>query len=449
MFLAHRLMKRRRLHRVMAMAMLSAACCVLLALGFTVPAHASAGNRPIYIVHVHDTINPGLQDFIEHAIAVAEEDSAECLIVELDTPGGLVTAMRGMVKAIMNAKVPVVVYVSPSGAQAASAGVFITAAADVAAMAPGTNIGAAHPVTATGGDVPETMNEKVVNDLVAFVKSLAEERGRNAEWLEEAVRKSVSATAEEAFAQNVIDLVAQDLPDLITQLDGWQVQRKGYQRTIRTRGKEIVPIEPKWRHKVLRAISNPNIAYILLMIGLAGLYFELSQPGVVLPGVIGAISLVLAFYAMQTIPVNYAGFILIVLAIIFFILEIKVASYGMLSLAGTLCLILGSLMLFRVPGQPFRLAMPVFIPTVLTVSAFFAGVAALAFRAHMRRPQVGMEALIGAEGTVTQALNPEGKVFVQGELWNAVSDEPLPKGARVRVVAVQNLKLHVTGINDK
>lgn len=449
MFLVHRLMKRRRLQWFMAMGMLSAACCIFLVRFFTIPAHASGENRPIYIVHVHDTINPGLQDFIEHAIEVAEEDSAECLIIELDTPGGLVTAMRGIVKAMMNAKVPVVVYVSPSGAQAASAGVFITAAADVAAMAPGTNIGAAHPVTATGGDVPETMNEKVVNDLVAFVKSLAEERGRNAKWLEEAVRKSVSATAEEAFAQNVIDLVAQDLPDLLKQLDGWQVQRKGYQRTIHTHGKEIVPIEPGWRHKVLRAISNPNIAYILLMIGLAGLYFELSQPGVVLPGVIGAISLVLAFYAMQTIPVNYAGFILIVLAIIFFILEIKVASYGMLSLAGTLSLILGSLMLFHVPGQPFRVAMPVFIPTVLTVSAFFAGVAALAFRAQMRRPQVGVEALIGAEGTVTQALNPEGKVFVQGELWNAESDRPLPEGARVRVVAVRNLKLHVTGINDK
>lgn len=412
-------------------------------------AETTADDRPIYIIHIHDTINPGLQDFIEHAIDVAEEHSAECLIMELDTPGGLVTAMRGIVKAMMNAKIPVVVYVSPSGAQAASAGVFITAAADVAAMAPGTNIGAAHPVTATGGDVPETMNEKVVNDLVAFIKSLAEERGRNAAWLEEAVRKSVSATAEEAFARNVIDLVAQDLPDLMKKLDGWEVHRKGYQRTLRTHGKPIVPIEPGWRHKVLRAISNPNIAYILLMIGLAGLYFELSQPGVVLPGVIGAISLVLAFYAMQTIPVNYAGFILIILALIFFILEIKVASYGMLSLAGTLSLILGSLMLFHVPGQPFRVALPVFIPTVLTVSAFFAAVAALAFRAQMRRPQVGIEALIGAEGTVTQALNPEGKVFVQGELWNAESDRPLPEGSRVRVVSVRNLKLHVTGINDK
>ncbi len=444
-----RLMKKRRLGWLGFLGMVCLALLLWTMRFVPFSAQAAEDKRPIYIIHVHDTINPGLQDFIEHAIETAEEASAECLIVELDTPGGLVTAMRGIVKAMMNAKIPVVVYVSPRGAQAASAGVFITAAADVAAMAPGTNIGAAHPVTATGGDVPETMNEKVVNDLVAFVKSIAEERGRNAQWLEEAVRKSVSATAEEAFAQNVIDLVAQDIPDLVKQLDGWQVQRKGYQRTLQTHGKEIVPIEPGWRHKVLRAISNPNIAYILLMIGLAGLYFELSQPGVVLPGVIGAISLVLAFYAMQTIPVNYAGFILIVLAVIFFILEIKVASYGMLSLAGTLSLILGSLMLFHVPGQPFRVAMSVFIPTVLTVSAFFAAVAALAFRAQMRRPQVGVEALIGAEGTVTQALNPEGKVFVEGELWNAESNQPVPEGARVRVVSVRNLKLHVTRINDK
>lgn len=430
----------------LATALLSA---VLMGCGAWSASATAAEQRPIYLVHLHDTINPGLQDFIEHAIEKAEEADAECLIMELDTPGGLVTAMRGIVKAMMNAKIPVVVFVSPSGAQAASAGVFITAAADVAAMAPGTNIGAAHPVTATGGDVPETMNEKVVNDLVAFVKSLAEDRGRNAKWLEEAVRKSISATAEEAFAQNVIDLVAQDLPDLLKQLDGWEVHRKGYQRTLRTHGKPVQVIEPGWRHKVLRAISNPNIAYILLMIGLAGLYFELSQPGVVLPGVIGAISLVLAFYAMQTIPVNYAGFILILLAVIFFILEIKVASYGMLSLAGTLSLILGSLMLFHVPGQPFRVALPIFIPTVVTVSAFFAGVAALAFRAQMRRPQVGVEALVGAEGVVTQSLNPEGKVFVQGELWNAESDQPIAQGERVRVVSVRNLKLHVTRINDK
>jgi membrane-bound serine protease (ClpP class) len=440
-------MQRRRAGST-ALFLVLVAICLLIA-GAREAGHAQ--DRHINVIRVHDTINPGLQDFIQYAIDRSEEESAECLILELDTPGGLMTAMRGIVKALMNAKIPVVVFVAPSGAQAASAGVLITAAADVAAMAPGTNIGAAHPVTATGGDVPETMNEKVVNDMVAFAKSIAEERGRNAQWLEDAIRKSVSITAEEAFSLNVIDLVARDLGDLLEKLDGWEVQRKGYSRTLTTRGAEIRHIEPGWRHKVLRAISNPNIAYILLMIGLAGLYFELSQPGVVLPGVIGAIALVLAFYAMQTIPVNYAGFILIALAVVFFILEIKVASYGMLSLAGITCLVLGSLMLFHVPGQPFRLAMPVFIPTVLTVSAFFVGVATLAFRAQMRRPQTGVEALVGTTGVVTRPIGPdrEGKVFVEGELWNAESDETIPEGARVEVVSVRNLKLQVKRIDDK
>ncbi|SMC17570.1 membrane-bound serine protease (ClpP class) [Desulfacinum hydrothermale DSM 13146] len=440
-------MQHRRIHA-------TALILILCAVGWLLPGaggSAHAQDRHINVIRVQDTINPGLQDFIQYAIAQSEEDSAQCLIMELDTPGGLMTAMRGIVKSIMNAKIPVVVFVAPSGAQAASAGVLITAAADVAAMAPGTNIGAAHPVTATGGDVPKTMNEKVVNDMVAFAKSIAEERGRNGQWLEEAIRKSVSVTAEEAFALNVIDLVARDLGDLLAKLDGWEVQRKGYSRTLTTKGAEIRHLEPGWRHKVLRAISNPNIAYILLMIGLAGLYFELSQPGVVLPGVIGAIALVLAFYAMQTLPVNYAGFILIALAVVFFILEIKVASYGMLSLAGITCLVLGSLMLFHVPGEPFRLALPVFIPTVLTVSAFFVGVATLAFRAQRRPPQTGLEALVGAVGVVTRAMGPgrEGKVFVEGELWNAQSEEPIPEGARVEVVSVRNLKLQVKRIDDK
>ncbi len=423
--------------------------CFLVLAGTAASERSFAQSGHINVIQAHDTINPGLQDFIEFAVKRSEEEGAECLIIELDTPGGLMTAMRGIVKTIMNSRVPVVVFVSPSGAQAASAGVLITAAADIAAMAPGTNIGAAHPVTATGKDVPKTMNEKVVNDMVAFAKSIAEERGRNAQWLEEAIRKSVSVPAEEAFSLNVIDLVARDLTDLLEKLDGWEVLRKGYSRTLHTKNKEIRHLEAGWRHKVLRAISNPNIAYILLMIGLAGLYFELSQPGVVLPGVVGAIALVLAFYALQTIPVNYAGFILIALAVVFFILEIKVASYGMLSLAGIVSLVLGSLMLFHVPGQPFRLALSVFIPTVGTVSLFFVAVATLAYRAQRRRPQTGLEALVGAVGTVTQELRPEGKVFIEGELWNAESTEPIPKGAKVRVVSAKNLKLQVQRIDDK
>jgi membrane-bound serine protease (ClpP class) len=409
----------------------------------------AAEKRRVTVVKVRDTINPGVEDFIRYAINRSEDEKAEFLIILLDTPGGLMTSMRGTAQAILNSPVPVVVYVSPSGAQAASAGVFVTAAADIAAMAPGTNIGAAHPVTSTGGDVPSTMNEKVMNDMLAFARSIAAQRGRNAEWLEDAVRKSVSVTAEEAYEKNVIDLVASDLPDLLKKLDGWQLQRKGQTVVLHTEGIEQVSIEPGWQYQILRAIGNPNISYILLMIGLAGLYFELSQPGAILPGVIGGISLILALYAMQTLPVNYAGFLLILLAIVFFILEIKIASYGMLSVAGVLCLVLGSLMLYRVPAHTGELSMSVFIPTIVVISSFFIGVAAVAFRAQMRRPRTGTQILVGLIAEVKQDLSPEGKVFVSGELWNAQADEFIPAGEKVRVVRVENLKLKVKRIDAR
>lgn len=399
------------------------------------------------MIHVQDSINPGVQDFIESAIEQSEGDGAQCLIIFLDTPGGLVTSMRGIVQSILNSRIPVIVYVYPSGAQAASAGVFVTVAADIAAMAPGTNIGAAHPVTSSGEDVSKTMNEKVVNDMLAFARSIGQQRGRNEQWLEAAVKESVSITAEEAFKKNVIDLVADDIPDLLKKLDGWELRRKGYSVTLHTLDAEQRTLEPSWLHQILRAISNPNIAYILLMIGLAGLYFELSQPGAILPGVVGGIALILALYALQSLPVNYAGILLILLAIIFFILEIKIASYGMLSFAGIACLILGSLMLFRTRGYGGQLDMAVFIPTVVTVSAFFVVIASLAFRAQMRKPQTGIDALQGETGIVRQDLSPAGKVFIAGELWNAEADEDIPAGQRVRVVSVENLKLKVKRID--
>ncbi len=408
-----------------------------------------ADTAHINIVQVQDSINPGVEDFLKYAIDRSREEGAECLIILLDTPGGLMASMRGISQAILNSTVPIVVYVSPSGAQAASAGVFVTVAADIAAMAPGTNIGAAHPVSIGGGDVQSTMNEKVVNDMVAFARSIASQRGRNAEWLEDAIRKSVSITADEAFAKNVIDLVAEDLSGLIKKLDGWEVMRKGYTRTLHTEGIEQRRIVPGWQHQVLEAISNPNIAYILLMIGLAGLYFELSQPGAILPGVIGGIALILALYALQTLPVNYAGILFILLAVLFFIVEIKVMSHGLLSFAGVLALVLGSLMLFRVPGHTNRLAMSVFIPTVLIVSGFFVTVATLAFRAQIRRPQIGTEALSGMIGEVKKDLIPEGTVFVNGELWNAVADEDIFAGEKVEVVSEENLRLKVRKISAR
>ena len=403
----------------------------------------------IDIIQIQDSINPGVEDFMKYAIKRSADDKAECLIILLDTPGGLMTSMRGISQAILNSPVPVVVYVFPSGAQAASAGVFITVAADIAAMAPGTNIGAAHPVTAGGADVPSTMNEKVLNDTLAFARSIAAQRGRNAEWMEDAVSKSVSATAEEAFKLNVIDLVAADLPALIKRLDGWHLQRGGTTVVIKTSGVELRNISPSLQHDILRIISNPNLAYILLMIGLAGLYFELSSPGAVLPGVIGGISIVLALYAMQTLPVNYAGFLIILLAIIFFILEMKVASHGLLSLAGVLCLVLGSLMLFRYPEEPMQISLSVFLPTTVAVSAFFAAVARLAFRAQMRKPQTGQEAMVGMIGEVCVEIAPEGRVFVNGESWNAQAEQRIEVGEKVEVLEVHNLKLKVKKIGGR
>lgn len=403
----------------------------------------------INLVTIQDSINPGSKDFLERAIERSAEDHAECLVILLDTPGGLMTTMRGMVQAIMNAPLPVVVYVSPGGAQAASAGVLITIAADIAAMAPGTNIGAAHPVTGTGGDIPKTMNDKVMNDFLAFSRSVATERGRNAEWVATAIRESASITADEAFAANVIDLVANDLDDLIANIDGYQVERKGFSKTLHVKGLERRTVSPEWRDQVLRIIADPSVAYLLLMVGLAGLYFELSHPGTVFPGVVGGISLVAAAYAFQKLPVNYAGFLFILLAVVFFILEIKVASYGMLSFAGVLSLVIGSLMLFRVPGGVGRLSLTVLLPTIGVISAFFVTLATLAFRAQTRKPTTGKEGLLGAVGEVHKDLSPDGKVFVEGELWNACADEPIPQGTKVRVVNIEDLKLKVRRIDAR
>lgn len=297
--------------------------------------------------------------------------------------------------------------------------------------------------------MPSTMTEKVVNDMLAFARSIGTQRGRNTEWLEESIRKSVSITAHEAFEKNVIDLVASDLPDLISRLEGWEIEKHGSTKTLKLKDIEQRTIEPSWQHKVLRAISNPNIAYILLMIGMAGLYFELSQPGAILPGVLGGISLVIALYAMQALSVNFAGILLILLALVFFILEVKVVSYGMLSIAGVLSLLLGSLMLFRAPHQTEKLAFSVLIPTVLLISGFFIGVASLAFRAQRYRPQTGNEVLIGLEGVARTDLAPAGKVFVYGELWNAEADEFIPAGERVEVMEADNLKLKVKRIDAR
>ena len=399
----------------------------------------------IYVIRIADAISPGTAEYIKSGIKKAEENEAACIIIELDTPGGLAESMRLIVQNILASRVPVVVFVSPGGARAASAGVMITMAADVAAMAPGTNIGAAHPVGAGGKDIDGAMSDKIINDMVAQAKSVAEKRGRNANWVEDAIRESVSVTETEALKENIIDLIAKDTEDLIRQLNGREIKDRG--KLELDEANKIV-LEETLRTKILRTISNPNIAYILMMIGLAGLYFELSHPGAIFPGVIGAISLILAFFAMQTLPVNYAGILLIVLAIIFFIMEMKIASYGLLSVAGIVSLLLGSLMLFEGDTPDMKLSWHVLLPTIIMISGFFVGVASLVFRAQISKPATGAGGLVGEIGIVKKALRPEGKVFVHGELWHARAKEPLDEDAKVRVVKVVNLTLEVESVDE-
>ena len=385
-------------------------------------------------------ISPAASGFLKKGITKASDERVSCIIIELDTPGGLAESMREIVMAIFASKIPVVIYVAPSGARAASAGVMITMAADIAAMAPGTNIGAAHPVGAGGKEIGGVMSEKVTNDMVANARSIAQKRGRNADWIERAIRKSVSVTETEALKANVIDIVAKDIDDLIHQINGRKIQDKG---VLKLENVKKILLKEDLRTKILKTISNPNIAYILMMIGLAGLYFELSHPGAVLPGVVGGISIILAFFAFQTIPVNYAGFLLIVLALIFFIMEMKIASYGLLSIAGIISLLLGSIMLFENSGNGMRLSWEVLIPTLVLISGFFVVVSGFVFKSHLHKPRTGARGMVGEIGVVREALMPEGKVFVHGELWRAISNDPIQTGDRVRVVKIVNLVLEV------
>lgn len=399
----------------------------------------------IIIIELEGPINPGTAMYTTRGIDKAKDEGMALIVIRLDTPGGLASSMRTIIKAILNSPIPVVVYVGPTGAGAASAGVMVTVAGHVAAMAPGTNIGAAHPVTAGGKDIETTMSEKVVNDMASYARGIAEEKGRNGEWVEKAIRESVSITADEALEKGVIDLVARDMDDLIASLDGREVTLKSGKVTLKTTDLKKVNYRPSFRDKVLKTISDPNIAYILMMIGLAGLYFELSHPGAIFPGVIGAISLILAFYSFQTLPVNYAGLMLIALAIIFFVAEVKVTSYGVLSIGGLVSLTIGSIMLFEDTG----LSLSVLIPTVLLVGGFFVVVAGLAFRAFRARPQGGTEGLIGEIGMVKEPLDPEGLVFVHGEYWRAQSPEMVEEGERVEVLSMEGLLLKVRRVIDK
>jgi membrane-bound serine protease (ClpP class) len=434
---------RHRTRRIICMAAVTAALLIgILLSGRNLPA---ADKAPVFdVITVNAAITPPIAEYIIQSIGEAAKSGAEGLILRLDTPGGLDLAMRDIAKGILNAPIPVIVYVSPSGARAASAGVIITVAAHIAAMAPGTNIGAAHPVgIGVGGGMDKTMSRKVENDAVAYVRGIANKRARNEDWVEKAVRKSESITAEDALRLKVIDLVATDLNRLIEQVDGREISLAAGKKVLKTKGAILNEKIMGTRQKVLAALSDPNIAYILLLIGLAGLYFEFSNPGSVLPGVIGGISLILAFFAMQTLPVNYAGVALILFAIILFIAELKVVSHGILAVGGIISLIIGSLMLFQSPDPSLRISWDVLVPAVTITSLFFIAVIAIAVKAQMRKTLGGKEGMEGEEGQAITDIFTEGKVLIHGEHWNAKSDVPVARGSKVRVIRVEHLSVKV------
>ncbi len=399
-------------------------------------------DHTVYLVTVDAPITPVVSEYINTSIDIASRNNAEALIIQLDTPGGLVDSMREIVKKMMAADVPVVVYVAPSGARAASAGVFITMAAHKAVMAPGTHIGAAHPVTMEG-KMDKTMEAKVVNDLAAMARNVAERRGRNQKWAEDAVRKSVSITETEALKEKVIDLVAPDVQSLLKQINGLTVELVTKKKTINTSNAKVQQINMGFRYRFLEIISNPNIAYILMILGFYGLYFELSNPGAVFPGVAGAICLILAFYALHTLPINYAGLMLILLAIGLFIAEAFITSHGVLGVGGAIAMVIGSVMLIESPLPALRVSWSVIVPVVALSALLFIITVTLAVRVHKEKPDTGREGMLGLEGEAKTEIGQKGQVFVHGEYWNAWSDAAIEKGSRVKVVAVDGLKVKV------
>ena len=401
--------------------------------------------QPVSLIQIEGVITPITLRLISTAIDRAQAERAQALVIQLDTPGGLERSMRSIVQRELNSEVPVIVFVSPTGARAASAGVFITMAGHVAAMAPATNIGAAHPVAVGGGQIDKVSAKKIENDAAAFARTIATERGRNAEWAEKAVRSSISATEREAVKLKVVDLIAENVSDLLVKIDGRMVKTVKGTVTLRTADAPVKKVEIGFRDKFLNLITDPNIAYILMMMGMLGLFFELSNPGVILPGVVGGISLILAFFAFQSLPINYAGLLLILFGVVLLIAEIKVVSHGVLTIGGIISMILGSLMLFEAPEADLRVSWWVILPTVGTTAAIFAFAVTAGVRALYQKPSTGEYGLIGQVGMARSPLAPAGQVFIQGELWQAVAENgAVAEGEPVKVTAVEGLTLKVT-----
>jgi membrane-bound serine protease (ClpP class) len=406
---------------------------------------ATAPARPVptvMLIKIDDPITPMIAEFIIKSIDKAARQNAEALIIEMDTPGGLVDSTREIIKKMLASEVPTVVYVAPDGSRAASAGVFITLTANIAAMAPNTRMGSASPVQMEG-KMDETMAKKVTNDLAAMIRGIAEKRGRNAKWAEDAVRKAISATETEALNLGVIDLIAPDINALLRKIDGRTVEVALGKRTLRTADAVVKERIMGFRYKLLGIVSNPNIAYILMILGFYGLYFELSNPGAIFPGVAGAICLILAFYALQTLPINYAGLMLIILAIGLFIAEAFITSHGVLGVGGAVAMLFGSLMLIDSPEPSLQISWAVILPVVAASSLLFIVTVTVAVRAHRGRVDTGKEGLIGMLAEAKTEIGKDGQVFLRGEYWNAQSDEHIAKGEKVTVVAVDGLRLRV------
>ena len=424
---------------------------------FLLPGSTFAGE--VHKIRIDGIINPVSSKFMIKAVDRAEADEAEALVIELDTPGGLYEATRDIVKRFLAADVPIIVYVSPSGARAGSAGVFITLASHIAVMAPGTNIGAAHPVTIGGGGIPgqgkpdstasSVMNDKITNDATALIRSIAEQRGRNMEWAEKAVRESDAIIATEALKKGVIDLIAADLDTLLRAIDGRIVKLAKGEKKLETLKARIREFEMNWRERFFNRISDPNIAYIFMMLGIYGLIYELASPGSIFPGVVGVICLLLAFFAFQALPVNLVGVLLIIFGIILLLLEIKVPSFGLLTVGGAAALLLGSLMLIDTDIPVLKISLKVIMPTVVFTVLFAIFAVGMGLKAQSRKVTTGQEGLIDEIGEALTDLDPKGNVLVNGEYWNAQASETISKGDSIKVKTVKKMLLFVEPVDKE
>jgi membrane-bound serine protease (ClpP class) len=419
-----------------------------LLLAVSLAARAQTGSSRIDVLTVKGTINPVLTDYIDRGIEQAEETGASAIIIQMDTPGGLDNAMRDIIQSIINARVPVVVYVAPAGARAASAGAYITLSAHVAVMAPNTAIGAATPV-ALGGDgeaqMSQEMKNKVINDAIAYIKDLASRHGRNAEWAEKAVRDGISSPSQEALELNVVDMVASDIDTLVNQLDGRMVTLiDGSEITLNTQGATLNYVDMSLREDFLYTIADPNIAFLLLSLAMLGIMVELFNPGLIFPGVVGAISLLLAFFSLGVLPFNWAGVLLIVLAFGLFVGEVLTTTFGLFTAGGVVSLVIGSLILFRGAAPVFQVDPWLIAAVTIVIASVFAFVINRAIRAHRKQAATGREELVGKRAMVKEALDPEGTVFYKGERWAAITEQGrIEAGEEVLITTVDGLILHV------